>query len=276
MPYTLSHAVAVVPLFRRPLVGSALVFGSMSPDLLYFVLLRPGVDERTHTWWGLVLIDLPVALVLLAVFHAFVVPAALSLAPAWVRARLVTVATPPRPGVAVVVSVLVGGLTHLVWDACTHHDGWVVQRFPQLRLWFWEGMPRYQFLQLASSVLGLAAVLWLSYRYLRRTPPAPEVPPLYAPPARPRAAVAAVLGAGAALAVGNAVTTMAWVADESVAGLARSVAAGVNPGATLLTIGVVRASIGVVTGIFLALTGYGLLLRAREPRATASRVTRRR
>ncbi|SDD73396.1 DUF4184 family protein [Actinokineospora iranica] len=263
MPYTLSHAAAVLPFVRRPLVGSALVFGSMSPDLLYFVALRPGVDERTHTWWGLVVIDLPVALALLAVFHAFVVPAALPLAPAWARARLVPFATPPRLGVATVASVLVGGATHLVWDACTHHDGWIVRQVPALREWLWVGMPRYHFLQLLSSVLGIALIVWWSARALRRATPAETVPPEYAPPKRPWVVVCAVLGTGVVLAAVNALTTMAGVADQTVLTMAHTMAAGTAPSETQVTVGMVRASIGIVTGVFVALVGYGLLRRAR-------------
>ncbi|MBM7772407.1 hypothetical protein JOD54_002611 [Actinokineospora baliensis] len=267
MPYTLSHAAAVLPFVRRtPLVGSALVVGSMSPDLLYFVALEPGVDQRTHTWLGLVLIDLPVALAVLAVFHALVAPALVALAPRWVRERVHP--RPPRLGVAavgwIVVSVLLGGVTHLVWDAFTHHNGWVVLQYPKLfREWLWVGMPRYHFLQLFSSVVGGVVLIWWAVMTLRRREPR-AVAPLYSPPRRPGLVIAAVLAAGAGLAAVRAVTVMAWMDDQSVVGFARTLAAGVAPSGAQVAAGTARIAICVVTGAFVALMVVGVLQRARQ------------
>ncbi|WP_285505720.1 DUF4184 family protein [Actinokineospora sp. NBRC 105648] len=272
MPYTLSHAAAVLPLLRRgPLVGSALVVGSFSPDLLYFIALEPGVDDRSHTWLGLLWIDLPVALAVLALYHALVVPAVLALVPGWLRIRLVDHVAPPRLGVVavgwVVVSVLVGGVTHLVWDAFTHHTGWGVEHWPSLRLWLWEGMPRYNFLQYLSSVVGAVLVVVWWRRTLRRAVPATEVPPLYAPPRRPGLVVGAVVASGVVLAVYRAVTVMAGVGGQSVMGFAHTLAAGVPPTHTQLAAGLARVSICLVTGAFVALLVVGLRqrIRARQP-----------
>ncbi|GAA3052792.1 DUF4184 family protein [Actinokineospora globicatena] len=268
MPYTLSHAAAVLPFVRRrPLVASALVVGSMSPDLLYFLALEPGVDARTHTWLGLLVIDLPVALALLAVFHLLVVPALMALAPRWVRVRVRP--RPPRLGVAavgwIVLSVLIGGVTHLVWDAFTHHDGWVVLQYPRLfREWLWVGMPRYHFLQYLSSVVGGAVVLWYAFARLRRQEPVERVSPLYTPPARPWLVISAVVAAGVGLAVVRAVTVMAWMNHQSVVGFTKTLAAGVPPTDAQLAAGVARVSICVVTGMFVALVAFGAYQRARQ------------
>lgn len=62
MPFTLSHAAAVLPGIRRngtsrgPLLASALVAGSFAPDMTYYAdSAIPGAMEFgqvTHAWWG--------------------------------------------------------------------------------------------------------------------------------------------------------------------------------------------------------------------------------
>ncbi|MEI5672079.1 MULTISPECIES: DUF4184 family protein [unclassified Nocardioides] len=49
MPFTLVHPAAVLPLVRTPLVPSALVLGSVAPDLPYFVSSRCGGSAATTT-----------------------------------------------------------------------------------------------------------------------------------------------------------------------------------------------------------------------------------
>ncbi|MEM7737240.1 MAG: DUF4184 family protein [Deinococcota bacterium] len=67
MPFTVSHVAAVIPLNKKPLVLSALIVGSMSPDVLYFV---PGVPSLplAHSLQGLVLFCLPVSFALLLIY----------------------------------------------------------------------------------------------------------------------------------------------------------------------------------------------------------------
>ena len=67
MPFTLSHAAAVLPGIRRsgtgrgPLVASALVAGSFAPDMTYYAdTVVPGAmefGEVTHAAWGVFTVD---------------------------------------------------------------------------------------------------------------------------------------------------------------------------------------------------------------------------
>jgi hypothetical protein len=64
LPFTGSHPAAVLPLLRTPLPASALVIGSLTPDLPYYVPIRlagfyPPVTLRgpTHTLWGVLTLD---------------------------------------------------------------------------------------------------------------------------------------------------------------------------------------------------------------------------
>ncbi|MFF7456452.1 DUF4184 family protein [Kitasatospora sp. NPDC008115] len=156
MPFTLSHPAAVLPLLRRPFSRTALVAGTVAPDLPYFVLTtglpvsaqswyEPFVNATTsHSTSGVPTVALPYALALWALFRAGRRPLAalLSLsAPAAPSGRWV------RRGGWVVLSALIGAATHVVWDAFTHM----------------EGLARGRVLQHASTVLGLALLavyLW--------------------------------------------------------------------------------------------------------------------
>ncbi|MYY07763.1 DUF4184 family protein [Streptomyces sp. SID4919] len=248
VPFTLSHLAAVIPVARGPLVPSALAAGAMSPDLLYFVLLRPGGREATHSAWGIVAIDLPLALLALAVFRLLLLEPLVSLAPAAVRTRVAPLCGPPRlswrGALAVVVSVLLGALTHVVWDAFTHAGGWGVELVPALTTGVAEGIPAFKIAQWTSSALGGLAVLIWSGRWLLRAPAGP-VPERFTPPARPALlAGAVVLGAAAVAVVSVAISTQGGFHAS-----------------------LVRATIGAMTGAVLALAGYGLLRRTVGTRA---------
>ena len=176
MPFTLSHAVAVLPLVRsRRLVPAALVIGSWVPDLPYFVPFVGGSD-LTHAASGPVGIDLALGLLVLALWRLLLRRPLVDLAPARLRERL----PPPRRldrayVLGAAVSVVLGALTHVVWDTFTHRARWGTDRLPVLAGTLGP-LPVYQWLQFASGVLGLVGLLvWLAV-WLRRAPrhPAPS------------------------------------------------------------------------------------------------------
>src|SRR3712207_2490157 len=86
MPFTASHAVAALPFLRTPLPASALVIGSMSPDLPYYLPLDP--DVPTHTAVSVVTYDLLLGLLAWALWHGLLAAPAVAFAPAPLRARL--------------------------------------------------------------------------------------------------------------------------------------------------------------------------------------------
>jgi hypothetical protein len=66
---------------------------------------------------------------------------------------------------AVLVSLVVGAATHLLWDAFTHEDGFIVEVYPTLHALLWEvGGYRvftYKVLQHGSTLIGLSLLtLW--------------------------------------------------------------------------------------------------------------------
>jgi hypothetical protein len=71
MPFTLSHTLAIYP-FRKfcgkYLSFSGLFMGSMVPDFEFFFRVTL-YAVWSHTFWGVFLFDLPLALLLLLIFH---------------------------------------------------------------------------------------------------------------------------------------------------------------------------------------------------------------
>ena len=71
VPFTLAHAAAAYPLRRTRLVLSALIIGTFTPDLEFFLRFAPR-GPFSHTPRGLFLFCLPVGFVVYWLFHAVV------------------------------------------------------------------------------------------------------------------------------------------------------------------------------------------------------------
>jgi hypothetical protein len=180
LPFTLSHPAAVVP-FRKFLVLSAAVVGSLAPDFHYFLNLGP-YWHFSHTIKGAFLFCLPVGLAVLWIFHAIMKRPLLGLAPERHQSRLVAFAPPFRWWPAgrfalIVFSMLVGIGSHIVWDAFTHEHGLFVRNVPDLRApalqEFGSHRPVYVLLQHGSTLLGLALLVFWYWRWFKRTSPQP-------------------------------------------------------------------------------------------------------
>ncbi|NUT90662.1 MAG: DUF4184 family protein [Saccharothrix sp.] len=190
MPFTVSHVAAVVPLARRPLVPSALVIGSMAPDLPYFVAIRPWGGELTHTWWGIALVDVPITLIALFLYRTLLHEPVMALAPHAVRSKAAGLPA-PRFSAAMLLSALIGALTHVLWDGFTHSDGWALHFLPALSHDVVPGLGAYKVAQWSSGLFGVLVLLWWCRRELSRAPEHP-VPAHCAPPARPALARAGI------------------------------------------------------------------------------------
>lgn len=205
MPFTFSHAAAVVPLNRRGLVLSALVVGSMAPDFEYFLRLQR-TTAISHTVPGLFLFCVPAGLVVLALFHFLLKQPLLALLPVSHQRRLLPVTReftllPARRLLLILVSLALGTFSHLVWDSFTHYYGWGVQRLPWLRTVILETsfgrLQVYKALQHGSTLVGLGLLGYWYARWYRRAPAAPlPSPPL---PAMARLGIVALIALAAGL-----------------------------------------------------------------------------
>ncbi len=186
MPFTVSHIAAVLPAYRplsRARLFTAAVIGSMVPD---FGLLLPDMPSRpeTHSIAGLFVFCLPVGLVSYAMTLLLIKPALMEALPDGAYSRLVVADTAASrrvlPSLMMAVPVLLlAALIHLVWDGFTHENARGVRMFPVLDAYGppFDGAPLrlYRWLQYASSIIGLIALLIAVYRWLRHAPaPAPR------------------------------------------------------------------------------------------------------
>ena len=137
MPFPLAHPAAVLPLRRycpRWLSFPALVIGSLTPDAGYCLGSLGGRDWGlfTHGMLGSVVFCLPLGMVLLALFYGLRSPVVRILPPPYQQAFLPLCNRSCSSAWVVVISLLVGTWTHLLWDSFTHSDGWCVQHLPVL------------------------------------------------------------------------------------------------------------------------------------------------
>lgn len=190
MPLTPAHTAAA-PLLRRlirPFGGtmplSALVIGTMTPDFAYLIRLNPG-GGPWHTPLGLLEFCLPVGLATWWVFRIIIGPALLRLLPPGLGVAARTRVTPGPtlrliPGA--IVAVLLGAVSHDLWDSFTHESRWGVRQIPALdipvRLGGTESVPGYAILQYASSAIGLFVVGVIIWRWVAAHPKADRHVPM--------------------------------------------------------------------------------------------------
>lgn len=129
MPFTLAHPAIVTPLRRRGLLLSALVVGSMTPDFGFYLALGRLGDRSHHSIADLFTFCIPTGLLALWIFHRILKRPLLSLLPAFLQRRLEPYATPFTFGpwrrfVVILASLIVGAVSHLVWDFFCHVQGW--------------------------------------------------------------------------------------------------------------------------------------------------------
>ncbi|MFJ7767074.1 DUF4184 family protein [Streptomyces sp. NPDC097107] len=209
MPFTLSHAVAVLPAVRSdgtgrgPLVPAVLVAGSLSPDMTYYAasFLSGAMEfgDVTHSFPGVFTVDVIIAWVLVAVWLLIREPL-VALLPRAGQGRAATLLRCGAPRARVrpslvarwYVSAVLGALTHVVWDAFTHLDRWGTRVFPVLGREV-AGSPLYWYLQYGGSAVAAVVIAVFLARAVRRTP---RAEPLGVPvlPVRDRWWAGAVLG----------------------------------------------------------------------------------
>lgn len=236
MPFTGAHPAAVLPFARTSLPLSALVIGSMVPDLGVFVpALRP-TYTLTHSLLGVVTIDVLLTLVALAAWHGLVAGAVVAAAPSALRRRLPPGAPAglrdllgtPAAAARTAAAAALGALTHVVWDLFTHRGRWGVAMVPALQE-AWGPLAGYRWAQYASGVLGVVVLATAVALWWRRTPPRrPEEARAGLPPAR---AAAAWAGLALAALVGAVVACLPLLGSgASTSGLAVGLAFGAVTG----------------------------------------------
>ncbi len=256
MPFTLAHPIAAAPIWlcsKRRLDLPSLLVGSMIPDIEYFLALQP---NRTigHTFLGVLIQGLPCSIVLLLITRYVLMRPFLALLPQQLAQRFPTIRSYFPLKLLhlfnVVVSVVIGAVSHIVWDAFTHEDGWFVAHSKLLQSQL-GSLAIYKLLQYGSGVIGLVALfLWLSI-WLNQAKPCNRTETL-APRWRGLTIICIALCA----------LVFAWVAVDinRIAGETFKDA-------------VVRAVIGCISGLFVGLLLYSAafwILKSFKPHSTAT------
>ncbi|GAA2413882.1 hypothetical protein GCM10010420_49310 [Streptomyces glaucosporus] len=235
MPFTLSHAAAALPGIRAdgtgrgPLVASALVAGTLAPDMTYYaasaVPAAMRLGDLTHSPAGVLTVDVAIAAVLVGAWLLLREPL-LALLPGSPRGKAYALTRgrpwrgrPPAPllgwGCA---SAALGAATHVFWDSFTHMDRWGVRWITVLdeRV---LGVPLYHQLQYGGSALALVAIAVFLAGVWRRLPgtPVPEgVPGLPPLSSRGRRTAVALLAAAALAGAAHRCARRAAASPEAV------------------------------------------------------------
>ncbi|MHC5904160.1 DUF4184 family protein [Streptomyces sp. S6] len=186
MPFTLSHAAAVLPGVRGDgtgrgrLIPAVLVAGSFAPDLTYYAASvasgAMGFGDVTHSFAGVLTVDVLLAWVLVGVWLLVREPLVALLPPAR-RSRIASLTRCGVPHARVTpvlalrwyLSAALGSLTHVVWDAFTHLDRWGMRLFPVLGEEL-AGSPLYWYLQYGGSLIAAIVIVGFVRYALLRTP----------------------------------------------------------------------------------------------------------
>ncbi len=151
---------------------TGLIIGSLTPDFEYFIKMR--IESNfSHTLGGMFWFDLPMGIALAFIFHHLVRNALFENLPVFLRARLMAFKSFSwntyflQHWWVVLVSILIGAASHILWDGFTHYNGFFVERIPVLTdtiYLFNTPLPLFKILQHGSTLLGGFIILFSVYR----------------------------------------------------------------------------------------------------------------
>lgn len=172
MPFTFAHPAIVLPLakYQKWFSLTGLTIGSMSPDFEYFLRMEI-TSHYSHRVIGVFLFDLPVSLLVTLIFHHIIRNPMIENLPTCLYQRfnvyriLNWTQYAVNHGFILIVSILIGIISHLIWDAFTHQSGIFVMRFPYLQQTVMWDSPIYKLLQHGSTLLGMIFIgLFIFYQ----------------------------------------------------------------------------------------------------------------
>ncbi len=175
MGFTFSHPALILPCRYFPRNSyslNGLIIGSMIPDLEYF-LRSDNSSLFSHTLFGLLFFDFPAAIFLLVIYHQFIRDTLIRNLPAFIRSRLSGfmkikwLTYLKSHWIIVSYSVIIGALTHFLWDSFTSGGEYFVRVIPFLRIKLSiMGLEYYTYkvIKHITSILGMAALLYIFFK----------------------------------------------------------------------------------------------------------------
>ncbi len=178
MPFTVSHAVAVIPLYKY--LGkfgalSALIIGSMTPDIAYLTPYLVHQRMESHSLVGVYLFAIPMGLTIYFTYHLLVAPVIVSLLPKFIQNHLhqdlFIGRLPNIPSYTLIFSIVLGALTHILWDFFTDQSG-IPQYIPwmEIPLTSIDGynIMSYRVFQHFSTLFGLSLLMFWFWKWLAK------------------------------------------------------------------------------------------------------------
>lgn len=162
MPFTFSHPAVVLPLTfidKKRLSVTALTIGSITPDFEYFANFKQH-SIYSHKWLGILWFDLPIAIALFYVYIKIVKNELIDNLPAFLNRRfsrfknLKGINYSTQKMLIVLVSLLIGITSHLIWDKTLHKSASLVE----------EPIDFYPIFRDENSVVGAAVIGFLIWK----------------------------------------------------------------------------------------------------------------
>lgn len=169
MPFTFSHAVLAPPLSKltgNRLPIGALAIGTMTPDF-YRILVQKEI-HLNHQWQGLVHPDLWVGLLFCFLWYCLYRPMLFKLVGIHAPLNIHSAMTLFKFLCGMILAILLGTATHIIWDGLTHLDfrtfafhAFLAREVPIMGHIY----PMHRVLQIGTSIVALPFLLWMSLHY---------------------------------------------------------------------------------------------------------------
>lgn len=198
-------------LSRRWLQFDALLIGTMMPDLPYFIGSSAKTAYLSHQWTGVLTYNLPWGLLVFAIWYWGLKPATYALIQPFLKTPVTDyhnqadisfnssnysdnnqrqrriigyadsywsfasikkrLAGPLLFCLSIVLALILGAATHVVWDGITHADGIIAKHIDWLQypIYFYpfKGTSIARLLQYLTSIAGLAVLFWFAVSRLQ-------------------------------------------------------------------------------------------------------------
>mgnify|MGYP000753574010 CR=1 FL=1 len=180
MPFTFSHPAIILPLklLKQSWFSlTGLIIGSLTPDFEYFIRMKVQSDY-SHTIGGIFLFDLPLGILLAFLFHNVIRNTLYDNLPWILKSRIIEFKQFNwtkyfrENWIVVIISILIGAISHIFWDSFTHSTGYFVELIPQLKYSInlaGKEIYIYKILQHTSSLIGGIIIAGSIYRLPKNT-----------------------------------------------------------------------------------------------------------
>ena len=169
MPFTISHAV-LAPIIhkvsQKKLPISAIAIGCMVPDLVR--LFTNDHRDLTHKWTALIYPNLMIGLAFCLIWYFILRPTFFRFCGISNPTYVTNIRSFSVFSCLVILSVLIGISTHIIWDGLTHldHRTFVFKDFlGQSVTILGESYPVHLTLQIGTSILALPIIGWMAMNY---------------------------------------------------------------------------------------------------------------